>query len=64
MRPLSIHPSPTIISVYTVATQSASTCTKTNKATNKKQKQNLNQTEPCTADGEQKRDAKKGEGEL
>ena len=62
MRPINAHSSPTVIPGSTVATQSASTETK--KATDKKQKQNLNQTIPCTEDGEQKRDAKKGEGEL
>ena len=56
MRPI---PLLTVISGSIVATQLAST--KTKKVTNKKQKQNLNQTMPCTVDGEQKSEAVKGE---
>ena len=56
-----MRPTPllTVIPGSTVATQSASTETK--KATNKKQKQNLNQTMSCTEDGGQKSEAVKGE---
>ena len=63
MRPTNTHSSPTVIPDSPVATHPVSP--KTIKATDKKQKQNLNQTTmTCAADGEQKSEAKKGEGEL
>ena len=62
MKPIDTNSSPTVIPGSTVATQSASTETK--KATDKKQKQNLNQTMSCTEDGKQKSEAVKGEREL
>ena len=51
MRPINTHSSPTA-------------STDKNKATDKKQNQNLNQTMPCTEDGEQKSEDVKGEREL
>ena len=57
MRPINTHSSPAVIPGSTASTE-------TKKATDKKQQQNLNQTMPCTADGEQKSEAVKGEREL
>jgi hypothetical protein len=62
MRSTNPQSSPTIIPDSTVATPSVSS--KTITATDKKQQQKTTQTISCTADGEQKSEAVKGEREL